>query len=367
MLVFKDKNNHLPCFNIVFLCGSKFVPKSAKDKRVILKEFLISSDIQCQTVILEENFTFAKNKHGYLAYDDIFLSNLSKVECLAALYADKIIVIHETISTAAEIGMFASNPALTSKICILFPDDISIEEKKISSFINLAFFNNNDPRKGQPTKIKYYPDVEINRSSINKSDYHTYFHENTIGNHLGDKILKFVNNSSKLERIEFKKAFYGKTNLNKNFVGYFVSKKDKRIDAFIHTEALKIQLLSMFTVDVFRTDFRKAKLISEHVTYIEDNYKKILLNSIGNIEGIDSKDFSLSIHLVGTNECKLRQSIGFFLYMLQAIDFIGLEQLSDENDNRRKIRIKESLESFADGLMGYIFEKPETAFGGVML
>ena len=139
-----------------------------------MKKFLLDSNINCQTVLLEENFVFAKNKKGYLAYDNIFVKNLSEVESLAALYADKIIIIHETLSTAAEIGMFAGNKSLTSKICILFPDDISIEENKISAFIKLAFFNNNDTKNDKPNRIKYYPDIEIHRSSVNKSEYHTF-------------------------------------------------------------------------------------------------------------------------------------------------------------------------------------------------
>lgn len=148
-----------------------------------------------------------KNKKGYLAYDNIFVKNLSEVESLAALYADKIIIIHETLSTAAEIGMFAGNKSLTSKICILFPDDISIEENKISVFIKLAFFNNNHTKNDKPNRIKYYPDIEIHRSSVNKSEYHTFFHENKIGDVLGQKVLKYVkkektaNCNSKLKQI----------------------------------------------------------------------------------------------------------------------------------------------------------------------
>lgn len=366
MLVFKDKNSYKNPFNVVFLCGSKYIPETGKDKRVILKEFLKSSSIDCQTIILEENFAFAKNKRGFLAYDDIFISNLSEVEGLVALYADKVIIIHETISTAAEIGMFASNPLLTPKICILFPDDISIEEKKISSFINLAFFNFNNDKKSKPLKIKYYPDIEVTRSSTNKSDYHTFFHENTIGENLGKKLLKFVNYSNKSKTIEIKNVIFGKPYSDNHIISYSISNDAGQVDAFIHIEALKIQLLSLFTVDGFRSEFRKEKSMSEHVTYIEDNYKKILLDSICNIAGIDAKAFSLNLRLVDANNCKLRQAIGCFLYVLQAIEFIGLEQLSDETYNKRKIRIKESLEICASQFKGYIYEKKETVFGGIL-
>ena len=64
-----------------------------KEKRTILKEYLSQSAVNCQSIILEENFVFSKQRRNYLAYDNIFLKNLSEVEKLASLYADKIIII----------------------------------------------------------------------------------------------------------------------------------------------------------------------------------------------------------------------------------------------------------------------------------
>lgn len=366
MLLFKEKIKYYDPLNVIFLCGSKFTPKSDKDKRVVLKNFLKSSEIQCQTVLLEENFSFAKNRKGYLAYDDIFITNLAEVEKLAALYADKVIIIHETISTAAEIGMFASNPLLTQKVCVLFPDDISVEEKKISTFLQLAFFNNLDSKNEKPTKLKYYPDIEPHRSSSYKSEYHTYFHENKIGENLGKNILGFVGNIERNKSIDFKEGQYGKTSSNKNLVSYAVSNKNKKIEVSINPDTLKMQLMAMFAVETFRTEFRKEKTISEHVSFIEKNYKEILLNSICYITGLDSNEFSLNIKVFGVEKYKFRQAVGYFLYMLQAIDLIGLEQLSDTSDDKRKIRIKETFDSYISEFKTYIYEKPKTVFGGIM-
>lgn len=366
MLLFKERINYYDPLNVIFLCGSKFTPKSDKDKRIILKDFLLSSDHDCQIVILEENFSFVKNRKGYLAYDDIFITNLSEVEKLAALYANKVIVIHETISTGAEIGMFASNPLLTSKVCVLFPDDISIEEKKMSSFIELAFFNNYDLINPKPTKLEYYPDIEVHRSSINKSEYYTYFHENKIGENLGNKILEFIKNLEPNKSIEIKKSLYGKTSSNKHIINYFVSEKNKKIDVTVNPDALKIQLLSMFAVESFKTELRKEKTISEHVSFIEKKYKEVLLNSVCNVMGIDASLFSINVKLIGIEKCKFRQAIGYFLYMLQAINLIALEQLSDANNKKRKIRIKETMDPYICEFKNYIYEKPETVFGGIM-
>lgn len=105
-----------------------------------MKEHIDGSTSNLHAIILEENFQFASTSKQYLSYDDIYLSGLAQIEQLASLYASKIIIIHETISTAAELGMFAIDPILAQKICLLVPDKVSIEEEKISGFIRLAFF-----------------------------------------------------------------------------------------------------------------------------------------------------------------------------------------------------------------------------------
>ena len=68
------------------------------------------------------------------------------------------------------------------------------QSKKIryQHLLNWLFFNNNDTKNDKPNRIKYYPDIEIHRSSVNKSEYHTFFHENKIGDVLGQKVLKYV-------------------------------------------------------------------------------------------------------------------------------------------------------------------------------
>lgn len=367
MLLFKEKLNYQDPFNVVFLCGNQYSPESGRDKRIILKDFLLNSGFNFQIVLLEENFVFAQNKKGYLAYDKIFVRNLSEVENLAALYADKIIIIHETISTAAELGMFASNQLLTEKICVLFPDDISIEEKKISTFIKLAFFNKLDFENKKPLTIKYYPDVEIYRSSANKSEYHTFFYENKVGQILGRKILKFANRLDDDKSIEIKHTLYGKADPNKNVISYYVSKDNKVVNIFLHADILKAQLLSMFAVEIFRTEFRKEKTLSEHIGFFENEYKKILLNSICDIEGLATEGYTLNLEVVGIDSCKLRKAIGYFLYMLQAIGFIGLEQSSSDSENDcRKITIKQPLEKCIPQFRDYIHEKTTTEFGGII-
>ena len=166
MLIFAENYSYDDPLNIVFLCGSHYSKKSKHDKRNILKEHIDGSTSNLHAIILEENFQFASTSKQYLSYDDIYLSGLAQIEQLASLYASKIIIIHETISTAAELGMFAVDPILAQKICLLVPDKVSIEEEKISGFIRLAFFQEKAP-ENMVRLIRYYPDVEVHRISIN--------------------------------------------------------------------------------------------------------------------------------------------------------------------------------------------------------
>lgn len=366
-MLFKEKIQYIDPLNVIFLCGSKYAPKSGKDKRFILKEFMSKDKDKYQTIILEENFVFAKSKKGYLAYDDIFLNNLTEVEKLASLYADKIIIIHETISTAAEIGMLAGENTLISKMCILVPDDISIEEDKMSSFIKLAFFNHYDKSTCKPTEIRYYPDVETHRSSKNKSEYHMFFHENKIGKNLGSEILKFVQKPKIEKVIKFEKILYNKPYADNSILSYSVDKDKKKVNVSICANILKIQLLSMFTIEKFRTAFRKEMPIKDHVTYIEDNYEDILLSTICNKEGLDFEKYSIQVKLTDINSCDLRQAVGYFLYMLQAARLIGLEQISDGvNSSVRRIRISEQMELCIDSIKDYIYDESRTEFGGIL-
>ena len=137
--VYKESHCFTRPLTLAFLCGTKYDSANENDKRKILKKFLQSNISDCRALILEENFWFKKTTEKYLSYDEIFLRDLAQIEQMASLYADKIIVVHESLSTAAEIGVFASDPAVAPRVCVLAPDENAIDENKISGFIYLAF------------------------------------------------------------------------------------------------------------------------------------------------------------------------------------------------------------------------------------
>ena len=140
MLIFAENYSYDDPLNIVFLCGSHYSKKSKHDKRNILKEHIDGSTSNLHAIILEENFQFASTSKQYLSYDDIYLSGLAQIEQLASLYASKIIIIHETISTAAELGMFAIDPIWLKKSAYSYPTRFQLRKKRFLALLGWPFF-----------------------------------------------------------------------------------------------------------------------------------------------------------------------------------------------------------------------------------
>ena len=362
MLVFRNGFKYHKPFHIVFLCGSKFVYSNRRDKRNVLQCYINENIDNYHSVILEKHFSFGKTNKNYLAYDDIYLNGLAQVEQLASLFADKIIIIHETISTGAEVGMFASDQNLVNKVCLLVADKDSVEEDKTGSFIKLAFLNN----KSEETQVKlitYYPDVEIFRFSENKSDYHTFFHGDQIGDFLSAQLNDFLQVDKTEYIITLNKAKYGDESLHKNDFSYVLTKKE--IIVSVPMEVLRIQLFSLLYLEVIRNELRKEKQIRDHITYLYDQYRIILKNTINNFVETDVSDFALTIR-IGKSMCDAKQAVGYFLYLLQSIEFVGLEQQTNRDLSIRKVRLSVKLNSYEKEFKNYVYNTSETVFGRLM-
>lgn len=245
MFVFQEKYECSDPFNIIFLCGSHYRKNDMRDKRNILKECIHQSIPNGRPVILEENFQFANTNTKYLSYDEIFLTGLAQIETLASLYANKIIIVHESISTAAELGMFAIDPELAKKIVLLVPDTISVEENKISNFIRLAFRKETAPET-KVHMIRYYPDVEVYRSSPDKSEYYSYFHENRIGTFLDQALRDFLTDEAANMTISFSKSRAPDPKCSPDTIYYHLSDKNDGIRVNIHS-ILLIPMEKCFT------------------------------------------------------------------------------------------------------------------------
>lgn len=320
---------------VFFLCGTKFRKKSLEDKRNVLKNYIETNYApNGKVIILEEHFMFGEAVKNYLSYDDIFMKNLKDIELLTGLYSDKIFIIHESISTAAELGMFASNVDLLKKTCLLTPDNLSVEENKISAFIRLAYFNN-PLEKEKIENISFYPEIKKNTVSETKVDYHTYFPDNEIKKRLGIQINKFVEKgySEELEVI-FKRNKYNKAYEDENVITYFYQNKhnEEVLNVIISPSILRVLLVALFNITEFKKELRETPYISKTVSVVQKYFKFIMMESISQIEGFNFSHYEMNISLKGHN-IKIRQAIAYFLYILQALGMLKLP------DNRKKQKL----------------------------
>ena len=348
---------------VFFLCGVKFQSHSS-DKRVVLKNYIESLNKIYKVIILEENFVFKKNEKGYLAYDDIFMKDLNQVETLTALFSDFVFIIHESISTSAELGMFATNELIAPKVILLIPEEIAIEENKTSGFIDMAFFKNKEDQKIR--KIFFNPSLEIWKKSEYKIDYRTYFSNNEIGTNLSKNINNLI-----LAKSQYKDKVMIKKNIYKNFfnkpdiLSYYLDIKNNKIYVKVSAQILRIHILSLFNIDDFKNNLRKNKKIVEHINYIKNVYEKILKETIQEKEGKEFNSIIINImenHISGTSiKIEIQQAIGYYLYLLQAMKWISLQQ-DDENIDFRKISISMEFEEIYKEYKIFIFKKENTLF-----
>ena len=186
---FSDISSFSNPIKIIFLCGSKYI-KEKENKRIVLKKYLEEKNKKNKVLILEENFTFRKKDRDLFSYGQIGLKNLHDVEKLTALLADKIFIIHESFSTAAEIGVFSTNENLYDKICIMAPDKYNFQEDVISAFLKLGFWKNEKPLLKPVIRFLFKPEIQI--ISEDKNVTLTSFIKNKKNDIMADKIDKFI-------------------------------------------------------------------------------------------------------------------------------------------------------------------------------
>ncbi|USK34718.1 hypothetical protein LIT25_05010 [Bacillus sp. F19] len=317
---------------VFFLCGTKFTKDGLEDKRNVLKNHIETNyNSNHKVIILEEHFIFGNKKSkkfkDHLSYDQIFMKNLKDVEILTGLYSDKIFIIHESISTAAELGMFATDINLLKRTCLITPDTFSVEEDKISAFIRLAFFNYKS-KEDNIKNITFYPKIKKNIVSEIKTDYHSYFPQNKIPKNLGINIDKFIKEDDKeIIKVSFKKSNFNKISGDQNTISYFYNNKE--LNVYISPEIIRILLISLFNLSDLRKELRTNSAIKDSVQTLQNNFKLIIMNSISHIEGFDFSQHQIKIFL-NDRKLEIRTAIGYFLYMLQAMDMVKLPN-NDKN------------------------------------
>ena len=279
---------------IIFLCGTKYKKESVYDKRNVLKKYIEEHYPKKNVLILEEHFVFGK-REGYLSYDDIFLKNLNDIETLSAA--------------------FASNEMLKDKMCVLEPDSTGIEERKISAFLELAFFSTDSKIR----RIVYYPEVysfEISEKHVEKR---TNFVNNTITPILGDKICSFIDYCKLELDIRFEKMKFGKINNSVGVISY--SKNGNELQVYVSGQVILYQVMGLLSINDIRKQLRKKKRLYEHIDFVCGQYKNILHHTIQ--EKLKSETNTIWVSVKEIN-VELRDVIAYSLYMLQALELISI-------------------------------------------
>lgn len=309
--------------NVIFLCGVKFDSKSSSDKRAVLKKYLDTTPTN-RSIILEEYFSDPRR------YSNIGLSNLHDVETLVACFSNAVIIIHESLSTAAEIGMLASNRVTADKMLVLHPSEDSVEEDKISGFIRLAYYIGREPILRKSGKVEFSPLIQRNYTSNDRFVIHTSFpNDFSIASKAKTGIDDFLSTlaATPLKGITFKRKTYSRPKSeDPAIVDYYL--RDESCHVYIHPLALRSLLFSLLTVDSMKENIEHSDSIYKLIEVFDIELKKILLRSMKYRLGVEAQD--ISIYLKGSslatfqssNITDYRKALGLFTYLLEAMGYL---------------------------------------------
>ncbi|MFC0238803.1 hypothetical protein [Fictibacillus phosphorivorans] len=314
---------------IFFLCGSYFNPgeQDKVDKRIILKKYIESINSNFKCLILEENFMFS-SRNNKLNYNDIQLKSLKSIELITSLMSDKVIILHESISTAAEIGLFSSEKIINDKLTVLAPDIFSSEEDLISGFMKLAYANKFYSANNLNI-IRYFPGQFFYEISSELIKPHFYFVNNVLGGNLQNKINNLID--FKCNTIKIIKQNY--LNANNNRVSKYTV-DNKNINVTLTLDNLVTLLISLFTVDIIKSDLRSpiTKLEGDNITkrrrvfhktidILKKNFISFMARSIESEVPLKSEEINVSTNYSDIN---ISQAIGYFVYVMYAIGMINI-------------------------------------------
>ncbi|MGG0667000.1 hypothetical protein ABE073_00475 [Lederbergia citrisecunda] len=322
-------NNPLRIF---FLCGSYFNHKDTSgDKRIILKNFIESVNPNNKCLILEENFLFSDSENK-LNYTEINLKSLKSIEMLTSLMSERVIILHESLSTAAEIGLFSSEKVLNEKVLILVPDIFTSEEDLITGFMKLAYDNPHFTNDNLEV-IRYFPGQFIHETSVNLQKPHFYFANNELGDNLKRQLKSLLPNKEKNLNIEYINRY----NFNNQKISKFSIDKEY-VSVTLNFDHLVMLLLSLFTVENIKSEIRtppsnqngsnierRNRAIHKTVYILKENLIGFLNRSIiSEFPGEKNKKIKIDFHYNGIN---LNQAISYFVYVLYATKMLKITNI----------------------------------------
>lgn len=322
------ENNSLKVPNelrISFLCGVRY-SKDEIDKRNTLKKYLDSLPNH-RTILLEKYF-------GLNNYAEVGLYNLYDVETMVGCFSDSVIVIHESLSTAAEIGMLTSDKTIADKTLVLYPDQNSTEEEKISGFIYYAYYFGAKPILGNDKKLGFDPLITRSYTSNEKFTIHTSFPgeiaDSKRTKHGIDSFLGSIESSS-VSKLLFNKLDYEKPTTNKiSTVDYWI--ENNLLQMRIHPMGLRCLLFSVISIDEVKDRVESCAKLLDVVEALEDELNRILLRST--MEHLGESVTKISLGLKGivlstfhqSTSSDVRKATGLFVILLEAMGYLHNEK-----------------------------------------
>ena len=312
--MFINRPEFIEPIRVLFLCGAKF-NNSESDKRVIPKKYL-ETDPKNKVLILEKYFDFAMRKVSrteLLSYYDAELFNLHSIESFAALMATNVIIIHESLSTAGELGVFGSNKALRDRIITLAPDQFSVEEEKISGFLKLAFWNRHEQLVSNNV-IRFYPSIAQSIVSETHSFYETYFYNNSLpvalAARISDQLIVEPRSSIVAVRREC------------------IAKEHHSADIWLSCDAIKNYLLALLSVPDNRRQLRSCSKVCDVRNVLHSAFVLTMKNSYYHIYGIRPK--TIVIHIKGQPDLSFESAISFLIYFCHACEIMKISCNDDK-------------------------------------
>ncbi|MFS3927309.1 hypothetical protein ACL9SP_01455 [Priestia flexa] len=343
---FKLKETINNPLRIFFLCGSHFNTgdQDRTDKRIVLKEYIESLNPNYKCLILEENFLFRRDTRK-LNYNDINMRSLKIIELLTSLMSDKVIIFHECISTAAEIGLFSSDKIISDKMVILAPDIYSAEEDVISGFINLSYNNRVLPDYNLEI-IRYYPGTYSYEISDNSNKRHTYFANNVLGENLKSKLSSTLEVNHSCIKIEKQNKY---NTFNNDISKYSVSKEELNVTLTI--EHLVAMLISLFTIEELKRKLRepinnvedrikiKKNVLFKAISTLKVTFRKFIERTISsNNQTLRYNKINISVACANIT---FSQAVSYFIYVMYGINLI------DINYSNKKLVITNQLDQIS--------------------
>lgn len=342
-------------YRYIFLCGVKYGRNEPTDKRNVLRDNLLKYDCNLRPIILEDNFMFGKKSKRLLRYGDIYMQDLYQVEMVMNYLSDNNIIIQESISTGAEIGLFLSEPDSARKTCLLVPDKMAVEEDKLGEFIRRAFVN----AQNQVQTITFYPRIEKNLLSENVKNWHTSFFEDEIGPNLRNKIMQFLEDS----RVDYTLQFSDRiSNVKKGYICYEIRKGNLRIIAL--PRLLLCCIASIFNIrEVYREIFNRAKEMKDYIREIKEVLQEIFTTTIVEETGELVKECTIKVHW-NVENVYIGQLIGMSLYLFQAAGFMTIKK-DELYDKNHKVTMNRAVLQKKDGTNFFFYEKYKNCLGTV--